>query len=144
MSTTLTTTGSHKRFALTGTDQKAVASGTIRKEWQAISVIPSTNGIAFRGFGVLTNWDTREARLLVRLTPLAATKLRNTAWRRRLTFTVCGTVKHTVQHSPQAPSFCQLLSRSSQSPCIYNGPWPKANISTRRDCEKNNKNDNGN
>ena len=46
-------------------------------------------------------------------------------------------------HSPQTPSFCQLFSRGSQSPCIYNGPWPKA-ISTRRDCEKHNENVNGN
>jgi len=108
--------------AISALRRLAQTSGTIRNEWQAISVIPSTYSIAFRGFGVLINSDTRAARLLVRLTSLAAKKLPNAAWRRRLTGTVCGTVKHTVPHSPQATAFCQLLSRSSQSPCIYNGP----------------------
>jgi hypothetical protein len=97
----------------------AETSWTIRNEWRATSVIPSTYGTAFCGFCVHINSDTRAARLFVRLTSLAATQLPNTAWRRRVTCTVRVTVKHTVPHSPQATAFCQLLSRSSQSPCIY-------------------------
>jgi hypothetical protein len=84
-----------------------------RRRWPAISVIPFTYGTAFRGFSVFINSDTRAARQLVRLTSLAAIQLPNTAWGRLLTCTVCGTVKHTAPHSPQATLFCQLLSRSS-------------------------------
>jgi len=121
----------------------AQTSGTIRNEWQTISAIPSTYGTAFRGFGVLITSDTRAARLLVRLTSLAATKLPNAAWRRRLSDTVCGTVKHTVPHSSQATAFCQLLSRSSQSSRVYITGHGLRPIFLRN-CEIHNKNYNGN